>query len=47
LFALEPQAPPAGLKACFDPWWPFPKLTLQHIDLLYAGRGRAGDPAFR
>jgi len=29
--ALEPQALLARLKACFDPWWPFPKLTPSHL----------------
>ncbi len=32
--ALEPQALLARLKACFDPWWPFPKLTPEQIDIL-------------
>ena len=31
--ALEPQALLARLKACFDPWWPFPKLTPEQIDI--------------
>jgi hypothetical protein len=31
--ALEPQAVMARLKACFDPWWPFPKLTPVQIDI--------------
>ena len=30
---LEPQALLAALKACFDPWWPFPKLTPAQIDI--------------
>jgi hypothetical protein len=32
--ALEPQALLARLKACFDPWWPFPKLTPAQIDIV-------------
>jgi len=32
--ALEPQALLARLKACFDPWWPFPKMTPTQIDIL-------------
>jgi len=32
--ALEPDALLARLKACFDPWWPFPKLTPTQIDVL-------------
>ena len=31
---LEPDALLARLKACFDPWWPFPKLTPTQIDVL-------------
>ena len=31
--ALEPQALLARLKACFDPWWAFPKLTPAQIDI--------------
>jgi hypothetical protein len=30
---LEPQALLARLKASFDPWWPFPKLTPAPIDI--------------
>ena len=30
---LEPQALLARLKACFDPWWAFPKLTPAQIDI--------------
>jgi hypothetical protein len=29
----EPQALLARLKACFDPWWAFPKLTPAQIDV--------------
>jgi hypothetical protein len=32
--ALEPQALLARLKACFDPWWPFPKLAPAQVDVL-------------
>ena len=32
--ALEPQDLLARLKACFDPWWAFPKLTPAQIDIL-------------
>jgi hypothetical protein len=32
--ALEPEALLARLKACFDPWWPFPKLTPAQIDIV-------------
>jgi len=31
---LEPQALLAALKACFDPWWPFPKMTPEQVDIL-------------
>jgi hypothetical protein len=31
--ALEPQALLARLKASFDPWWAFPKLTPAQIDI--------------
>src|SRR5262245_22153730 len=31
--ALEPQALLASLKACFDPWWAFPKLAPAQIDI--------------
>jgi len=31
--ALEPQALLARLKACFNPWWAFPKLTPEQIDI--------------
>ncbi|HEU4379920.1 MAG TPA: 3'-5' exonuclease [Hyphomicrobiaceae bacterium] len=31
---LDPQALLARLKACFDPAWPFPKLTPAQIDVL-------------
>jgi hypothetical protein len=31
--ALEPHALLARLKACFDPWWAFPKLTPAQIDI--------------
>jgi hypothetical protein len=31
--ALEPQALLARLKACFDPWWAFPKPTPAQIDI--------------
>jgi hypothetical protein len=31
---LEPGALLARLKACFDPWWPFPKLTPVQVDIL-------------
>jgi AAA domain/Nuclease-related domain/UvrD-like helicase C-terminal domain len=31
--ALEPQALLARLKACFDPWWFFPKLPPAQIDI--------------
>jgi hypothetical protein len=24
----------ATLKACFDPWWPFPKMTAEQVDIL-------------
>src|SRR5262249_15324795 len=30
---LKPQALMARLKACFDPWWSFPRLTLAQIDI--------------
>jgi hypothetical protein len=29
-----PDALLARLKACFDPWWPFPKLTPARVDVL-------------
>ena len=32
--ALESQALLVRLRACFDPWWPFPKLTPPQIDVL-------------
>jgi hypothetical protein len=32
--ALEPQALLPRLKACFDPWWVFPKLTSAQIDIV-------------
>jgi hypothetical protein len=32
--ALEPDALLARLKACFDPWWSFPKLTTAQVDVL-------------
>lgn len=32
--ALAPEALLARLKACFDPWWPFPKLTPEQVDVL-------------
>lgn len=32
--ALDPQALLTRLKACFDPWWPFPKLTPAQVDIL-------------
>lgn len=32
--ALEPQTLLTRLKACFDPWWPFPKLTPAQVDIL-------------
>jgi hypothetical protein len=31
--ALEPHALLARLKACFDPWWAFPKLTSAQINI--------------
>jgi hypothetical protein len=31
---LDPQALLARLKACFDPWWPFPTLTPAQVDVL-------------
>lgn len=31
--ALGPQALLGRLKACFDPWWAFPKLTSAQIDV--------------
>jgi len=31
---LEPDALLERLKACFDPWWPFPKLTPAQVDVL-------------
>jgi hypothetical protein len=31
---LEPQALLATLKAYFDPWWPFPKMTAEQVDIL-------------
>lgn len=31
---LEPQALLAALKACFNPWWPFPKMTPAQVDVL-------------
>jgi hypothetical protein len=31
--ALEPEGLLARLKACFDPWWSFPRLTLAQIDI--------------
>lgn len=31
---LEPQALLARLKACFNPWWPFPKMTPAQVDIL-------------
>jgi AAA domain len=31
--ALDPHALLARLKACFEPWWPFPKLTSAQIDV--------------
>jgi hypothetical protein len=31
---LEPQALLAMLKVCFDPWWPFPKMTPGQVDIL-------------
>ena len=31
---LDPQALLAKLKDCFNPWWPFPKLTQAQIDIL-------------
>src|SRR5262245_46652577 len=31
--ALEPQALLARLKACFDPWWAFPRLAPAQIDI--------------
>jgi hypothetical protein len=32
--SLDPQALLATLKACFDPWWPFPKMTPGQVDIL-------------
>jgi hypothetical protein len=32
--ALDPQALMARLRACFDPWWPFPKMTPGQVDIL-------------
>jgi len=31
---LDPRALLARLKACFDPWWPFPKMTPAHVDIM-------------
>jgi hypothetical protein len=31
---LEPQALLARLKVYFDPWWPFPKMTPEQVDIL-------------
>lgn len=31
---LDPQALLTTLKACFDPWWMFPKLTPEQVDVL-------------
>ncbi|MFA5900560.1 MAG: 3'-5' exonuclease [Hyphomicrobium sp.] len=30
----DPAALLATLKACFDPWWPFPKMTPTQVDIL-------------
>lgn len=38
--ALEPQALMARLKACFDPWWSFPRLTPARLHDAPAQRGR-------
>ncbi len=32
--SLEPQALVETLKACFDPWWPFPTMTPDQVDIL-------------
>ncbi|MGD9946629.1 MAG: 3'-5' exonuclease [Hyphomicrobium sp.] len=32
--ALDPQALLARLKASFDPWWPFPKMTPDQVNIL-------------
>jgi hypothetical protein len=32
--ALDAQSLLARLKACFDPWWPFPKMTPGQVDIL-------------
>lgn len=32
--SLDPQALLDTLKACFDPWWPFAKMTGKQVDIL-------------
>jgi hypothetical protein len=36
LETLDPSALSARLKACFDPWWPFPRLDDRGIDIVRA-----------